>query len=116
MAHFDLIIRGARVIDPAQGIDGIHDIAVLGGKIAGAGNYAADSADQTIDGSGLIASSGWIDIHVHVMQGGISSGGVHADRDAGIATGITTVVDAGSSGAGTWKEFRQSVLEVASTR
>jgi dihydroorotase len=116
MAHFDLIIRGARVIDPAQDIDGVHDIAVVGGKIAGIGNYAADSADQTIEGSGLIASPGWIDIHVHVMRGGISCGGVHADRDAGVATGVTTVVDAGSSGAGTWQEFRHSVLEVSSTR
>src|SRR5690242_14817665 len=105
MSHFDLIIGGARVIDPAQGIDGVQDIAVNGGKIAGVGNYAADSADQTIDGSGLIASPGWIDMHVHVMRGGISSGGVDADQDAGIATGVTTVVDAGSSGAGTWKEF-----------
>jgi dihydroorotase len=116
MSHYDLLIRGARVIDPAQGIDGVMDIAISDGQIVGLGDYAADSAARTIDGAGLVASPGWIDLHVHVFDGAVTSGGVHADREAGIATGVTTVVDAGSSGAGTWKAFRDYVVDRSKTR
>jgi dihydroorotase len=116
MSHYDLLIRGARVIDSAQGIDGVMDIAISDGQIVGLGDYAADSAARTIDGAGLVASPGWIDLHVHVFDGAVTSGGVHADREAGIATGVTTVVDAGSSGAGTWKAFRDYVVDRSKTR
>lgn len=116
MADYSLVIRGARVIDPAQGIDAVGDIAVKDGKMAGIGEYSAASADKVVDGSGMIASPGWIDLHVHVFGGAVMSGGVNADREAGIATGVTTVVDAGSSGAGTWGAFREYVVEASTTR
>ena len=116
MSHYHLLVRGARVIDPAQGIDGVMDIAISDGQIVGLGDYAADSAARTIDGAGLVASPGWIDLHLHVFDGAVTSGGVHADREAGIATGVTTVVDAGSSGAGTWKAFRDYVVDRSKTR
>jgi len=116
MAHFDLLIRGARVIDPAQNLDAVTDIAVTGSQVSGTGDFSADTADRIIDGSGLMASPGWIDLHVHVYDGAVASGGVHADREAGIATGVTTVVDAGSSGAGTWDAFREYVIDRSQTR
>jgi len=116
VTDFDLIVRGARVIDPAQSIDAVRDIAVKDGKIAGIGDYAASTAGQVIDAAGQIASPGWIDLHAHVFSIGIKSGGVDADRQAGIYTGVTTVVDAGTSGAGTWPLFRETVLEKAVTR
>lgn len=115
MAHFDLLIRGARVLDPAQEIDRVTDIAVQDGRIASLGDHAADSAAQIIDGQGLIASPGWIDLHVHVFDGAVLAGGVHPDREAGVATGVTTVVDAGSCGAGTWQNFREYVIDGAQT-
>lgn len=49
-------------------------------------------------------------------EGAVMSGGVHADRDAGVATGVTTVVDAGSAGAGTWQGFKEYVVERSTTR
>lgn len=116
MADYSSIIRGARVIDPAQAIDEVRDIAIADGKIAGVGNYATAGAGEVIDATGLIASPGWIDLHVHVYDGAVMSGGVHADRDAGVATGVTTVVDAGSSGAGTWNALREYVIERSTTR
>ena len=42
-APYDLVLRGGRVIDPAQGLDGIFDVAVRDGRIAAVGkNLAAD--------------------------------------------------------------------------
>ena len=111
----DLIIRRARVIDPAQEIDRIADIAVRKGKIAGIGDYPAAEGAEIVDASGCIASPGWIDLHAHVFTGG-SESGVHPDEDAGVATGVTTVVDAGSAGFDAWPAFRQTVQEVATTR
>ncbi len=112
---FDLLIRGARVIDPAQHMDAICDIAVQDGRIAGVGDFSAATAAQVIDASGSIASPGWIDLHAHVFYGG-SASGIDADADAGIATGVTTVVDAGSTGAAVWKDFREGVMATAQTR
>lgn len=115
MAEYDLLVRGARVIDPAQGHDGVADVAIRDGKISGIGDFAADSATRVIEGDGLIASPGWIDIHVHVYKGA-GTLGVDADRDAGIAKGVTTVVDTGSAGAMTWEGFREYVIERSVTR
>ncbi|MFZ4659555.1 MAG: amidohydrolase/deacetylase family metallohydrolase [Caldilineaceae bacterium] len=110
-----LIIRGARVIDPAQQIDQVADIAVSGDKIVGIGHYPEPSGATIIDAAGCIASPGWIDLHAHVYAApGIN--GVHADQEAGIATGVTTVVDAGTTGAGNWAAFRDEVINVAATR
>lgn len=116
MAEYSLIIRGARVIDPAEGVDRYSDIAIKDGKISGIGNFADASADRIIDATGMVASPGWIDLHAHVYEGAVMSGGVHADRDAGVATGVTTVVDAGSAGAGTWQGFKEYVVERSTTR
>lgn len=110
-----LLIRGARVIDPAQQIDQIADIAVSGDKVVGIGHYPAATGATVIDATGCVASPGWIDLHAHVYAAaGIN--GVHADREAGIATGVTTVVDAGTTGAGNWAAFREEVINVATTR
>ena len=116
MAGYSVIIRGARVVDPSQTIDDQRDIAIQDGKIVGVGDYQDASAEEVIDASGMIASPGWIDLHVHAYDGAVMSGGVHADREAGIATGVTTVVDAGSSGAGTWDALKEYVVKQSTTR
>ncbi len=115
MAHFDLIVRGARVIDPAQGQDRVADVAIRDGRVIGIDDFAAATADRVIEAQGLIASPGWIDIHVHVFKGA-GTVGVDADKVAGIAKGVTTVVDTGSAGAATWEGFREYVIERSVTR
>ena len=115
MAQHDLLIRGARIIDPSQQIDRTGDIAVTSGKITGIGDYSADTAFRVIDATGCVVSPGWIDLHAHVFAGAHAAG-VDADKDAGIATGVTTVVDAGTAGIGSWPTFRESVIEYATTR
>jgi dihydroorotase len=115
MAHFDLLVRGARVIDPAQGHDDVADVAIQDGKVSGVGDFSGATADRIIEGRGLIASPGWIDLHVHVYKGA-GTLGVDADRDAGVAKGVTTVIDTGSAGAVTWEGFREYVIERSVTR
>jgi dihydroorotase len=109
----DLVVRGAHVIDPAQGINAVTDISIKDGRISGIGDFASTSAARVIDGSGLYASPGWIDLHAHIFSG---MNGVHPDHEAGVATGVTTVVDAGSSGLGGWRMFRDEVVKPSTTR
>jgi len=67
-----------------------------------------------IDASGLIVTPGLIDLHVHVYPG-VSHFGIDADVHA-LAQGVTTVLDAGSSGADTFEGFRRYVINVSATR
>lgn len=112
----DLVIRNCHVIDPAQEIDGVRDIAIDGDRISAVGDLKQAAAENELDGSGLYASPGWIDLHAHVFDGAVAAGGVHADREAGIMTGVTTVVDAGTAGASTWSAFREYVIDRSTTR
>ena len=112
---YDLLIRQARVLDPAQELDRVTDIAINDGKIAGIGDYSTAVAENVIDAAGSVASPGWIDLHAHVFTGG-SKNALHPDQETGVATGVTTVVDAGSAGADSWERFRTGVMEMATTR
>ena len=116
VAHrYDLIVLGGRVIDPSQGIDGVRDVALADGKVAlVAENIPADQAQNVIDATGTIVTPGLIDLHTHDFWGA-SRYGVDPDT-VHIARGVTTVVDAGSSGAHTFPAFRKYVIERARTR
>lgn len=110
----DLLIKGGRVVDAAQDIDGIMDVGLRGGRIADvARNISEDSADQILRAHGDIVSPGFIDLHVHVYEW-LTNFGLHPD-DAGIQSGVTTVVDQGSCGVWTFEGFRAYVAEPAET-
>ena len=53
-APYDLVLRGGRVIDPAQGLDGVMDVAVRGGKIASMGKDLPGPARETTDVRGKL--------------------------------------------------------------
>lgn len=92
-AGYDLLIRGGRVIDPAQRIDRIMDVAIRDGKIAAAGrDLPAATATQTIDAGGLLVTPGLIDIHLHARDAALPPSAI-------LALGVTSMVDAGSRGA-----------------
>ncbi|MBL8055278.1 MAG: amidohydrolase/deacetylase family metallohydrolase [Anaerolineales bacterium] len=111
----ELLIRGGHVIDPAQGLDGVRDVAVRGGRIAAVGlDLPADGAAQVLDARGLLVTPGLIDIHTHIYEG-VSHYGINPDATC-LATGATTVVDAGSSGAQTFPGLRKYIIEVSQTR
>jgi dihydroorotase len=112
---YDLLIAGGRVIDPAKRIDQTLDVAVANGKIAAVGaNLSRAGAKRVLDATGKIVTPGLIDMHGHVFDRfAISS--IEPDV-AGLPTGVTTIVDAGSSGASTFGAFRKYIIEPAHTR
>lgn len=112
---FDLLIKGGRVIDPAQGIDGTLDVAFAGGKVAQvAPSIDAAGIADVRDASGHLVLPGLVDFHTHVYWGGTALG-VDAEEIA-IRSGTTTFVDAGSAGAGNMPGFVKHVIEPAAPR
>ncbi len=114
-APYDLLIQGGKVIDPSQGIEAAMDVAVASGRIARLGfNIPAGDARQVIRAHGKIVTPGLIDIHTHVFPRA-GPYGIPADPYC-VHRGVTTVVDAGTSGAFTFPAFRKYDIERAATR
>jgi len=114
--HFDILLRGGRVIDPATGRDGIADIAVIGSKIAAieAGIPPA-TATEVIDAAGKLVIAGMIDTHAHVYQHVTGRFGLQPDL-VGVRSGVTTVVDQGGPSCMTLGGFRHFIAEPATSR
>lgn len=111
----DLLLTGARVLDPGAGRDGHFDVAFEGGTTAAiADAIPTSAAREALDVGGLIVTPGLIDLHTHVYWGGVSLG-IDAERYARSA-GVTTLVDAGSAGAGNFHGFRRHVIDAAAPR
>jgi len=69
--RYDLLLKGGHVIDPANHIDDVRDIAISQGKIAAAEkNIPVEQAGKVVDVSKLYVTPGLIDIHYHVGHGG----------------------------------------------
>ncbi len=87
-----LLVRGGRVIDPAQQIDEVADVAIADGKVAAIGRSAPRSADEVIDAAGMIVSPGLIDMHVHLREpGGEDRETIESGTAAAAAGGFTAV-------------------------
>ena len=110
---FDLVLKGGRVIDPAQGIDAVLDVAFADGKVAAVGTELG-TATEVRDVTGKLIVPGLIDLHTHVYWGGTSLG-VDPDEYAKFS-GCTTLVDAGSAGPGNIHGFRRHVIERSEVR
>ena len=70
----DLILRGGRIVDPANARDEVADIAFSGGKVAAVGADLGRDGAEIVDVRGLIVAPGLIDMHTHVYWGGTSLG------------------------------------------
>ena len=106
---YDLLIKGGRVIDPSQGINGDNDVAVEDGKIARvAPDIPAAEASRVVEVKGKIVTPGLIDLHTHIYDG-VNGNGVEADI-GGVRAGVTTMVDAGSSGCDTYGGFPRHII------
>src|SRR5947209_12897108 len=125
--RYDLLLKGGHVIDPANHINEIRDVAVFHGKIAAVEkDIPADQAGKVVDVSKLYVTPGLIDIHYHIGHGGAplnwfaQDSGDHevlsptaftlpdprsvlvpygVPADLALQSGVTTIVDAGSAGA-----------------
>ena len=110
----DLILRGGRVIDPLNSIDGVMDVGFAAGKVWGIAARIDDQAKEIRDVTGTIVTPGLIDLHTHVYWGGTS---ISVDAtDLARRSGTTTLVDAGSAGPGNFAGFRQHVIEPSPVR
>jgi dihydroorotase len=113
--RYDLLVRGGHVVDPAQGLSAVRDVAIAGHTVARLAEGIPEAeARQVLDARGKIVTPGLIDIHVHVYDG-VAPLGIPADPNC-IAKGATTVVDAGSAGAHTFPGLRKYVINVVDTR
>lgn len=118
---YDLLIRGGRIIDPKNRINAVMDLAIANGKIAAvAERIPAASARRVVDASGLYVTPGLVDIHVHAFGGtnGPEYTGVKSVRPDGFTfrNGVTTAVDAGSSGWRNFAELKAQTIDTARTR
>jgi dihydroorotase len=113
---YDLVLKGGRVIDPAQGLDGNFDIAIRKGKIAAvAPHIKADRKTKTVDLRGMVVTPGLIDTHAHVYEHVAGDFGLNPDL-VGVRSGVATVVDQGGPSALTFDGFRKFIVEPAKTR
>src|SRR5215471_14478882 len=90
--HYDLLIRGGRVIDPTRRVDTVCDVAIANARISAVGTTLAGDATETLDARGKIVVPGLIDIHTHAAN----------DKNGPafcLADGVTGFIDAGSQGA-----------------
>ena len=112
---YDLVIKNGTVVDPAQGVHAKKDIAVAGGKIAAIEDSISDAdTHDVIEAEGLVVTPGLVDLHVHVWWG-VAHLAIEADP-ACVYRGVTTAIDAGSSGANTIAGFHRYVMEQTATR
>ena len=101
--QYDLVVSGAHVIDPANNIDRVTNVAVSDNKIVEVGDAINPTkAAQHINGAGKFLAPGWIDMHVHAY-GHISLGNPDS---VGVFQGVTMMVDAGGCGAWTYDDCR----------
>ncbi len=126
--RYDLLLKGGHVIDPANNVDAVMDVAVVKDKIAAVEkDIPASQAGKVVDASGLYVTPGLVDIHVHIGHGGapldwftpegrshLTPYGIPAD--IALQSGVTTMVDAGSSGADTFLLEKEEVIDRAKVR
>lgn len=121
--EIDILLKGGHVIDPKNKIDAKMDVAITNNKIAQvAADIPVKNAKKVIDVTGLYVTPGLIDMHVHVFNGNepgsyIANGPTSVPPDGfTFRAGVTTVVDAGSSGWRNFRQFKEQTIDNAQTR
>lgn len=114
--QYDLLLRGGRVIDPAQNIDGSFDVAIKDGRIAAVTpTIVPSAAKEVIDVTGKLVLPGLIDTHGHVFQYVTGRFGMDADL-VGVHSGVTTLIDQGGPSCMTLPAFREYVVNAKKSR
>lgn len=112
---YDLLLKNGHVIDPANGRNGRFDIAIVGSKIARvAQDLPAVHARNVVEIGQYYVTPGLIDIHTHFDAQGAWLN-LNPDHNS-LRYGVTTAVDAGSSGWRNFEDFQTKVIDHAQTR
>jgi dihydroorotase len=120
--RYDLLLKGGTIIDARNRIHAVRDVAIAGGKIAAVSeNIAPSTAAKTVDAKGLYVVPGLIDIHTHVMAMSGLRGTLTEDQNVWADShtfryGVTTVVDAGTTGWRSFEEQKSRVIDHSRTR
>ncbi len=119
---YDLLLRGGHLLDDKNHIDSNRDLGIKDGKVVAVGeNLNSKDALKTIDVKGLFVAPGLIDLHVHVYAGTGERGSYAGDLSLypdgfTLRNGVTTVVDAGSSGWRNFDDFKDKIIDRSRTR
>lgn len=112
---YDLLLKNGHVIDLKNKRNGRLDIAIIGNKIARVGeNLPSAHARTVVDLSQYYVTPGLIDIHTHFDAQGAELN-LNPDHNA-LPSGVTTAVDAGSSGWKNFESFKRKVIDRSKTR
>ena len=112
---YDLLLKGGEVVDPGRSFRGKADVAIQKGKIVAVQpDIAETEAVRVQDVSGKLVCPGLIDLHAHVFVNASDMGNETDQRCA--ASGVTTIIDAGSAGSATFAGLRQSVADRSQVR
>ena len=120
--RYQLLLKGGHVVDPRNNIDAVMDVAIADGKIAAVhANIDPAAASAVADVTGLYVTPGLIDIHVHLfattgMRNAWAGDNSVLPDGFSFRSGVTTMVDAGSSGWRNFEDFRDRVIDRARTR
>ena len=111
----DLLLKNGMLLDPGQNIYDKRDIAFKDGVVSDVSmDISSELSSITVDVSGKLVTPGLIDLHGHFYHGGTGSA-VHADQTC-LSSGVTTGVDAGSSGFLNYGAMRDYVFPAHKTR
>jgi len=119
---YDLLLRGGHVIDPKNQIDAVMDVAIKDGHIARVAKaLSPGDALKSIDVRGLYVTPGLIDLHFHSYTGTGERNSYAGDLSIPpdgftFRSGVTTVVDAGSSGWRNFEDFKDRIIDRSRTR
>ena len=120
--QYDLLLKGGHVLDPKNNVNAVRDVAISGSRVAAVtADIPAAQARKVLDVQGLYVTPGLVDIHAHVWAGpraGTTNGGQSSfyPDHLSFRTGVTTMVDPGSSGWRDFRDFRRTVIDRARTR
>ncbi|WP_282161629.1 amidohydrolase/deacetylase family metallohydrolase [Ulvibacterium marinum] len=119
----DILLKGGHLIDSKNAVNSPMDIGIADGMITEVKtNISVKSAKKVIDLTGFYVTPGLIDMHVHVFMGNepgayIADGATSVMPDGfTFRSGVTTVVDAGSSGWRNFKLFKEQTIDKSKTR
>src|SRR5215475_15919109 len=119
---YDVLIKSGTVLDAKNNLHEVRDVAIKDHKIVAVEkDISPSSATRTINANGLYVTPGLVDIHVHVYAGTGLRDAYDGDNSVypdgfTFRSCVTTVADAGSSGAKNFPDFKDRIIDRAKTR